>query len=482
MEVEETNIPLLLTTDERKQEYGGDDDLVERIWIESKKHWHIAGPAIFSRFAMFSVTIITQAFAGHLSDIDLVSITIATLFIIPISFGFLLGVASGLETLCGQAYGAKQYQLMGIYLQRSWIVLFFTAILLLPMFIFADPLLRFLGQSNEIAEKAGIVSIWLIPLHFSFAFQFPLQRFLQCQLKTAVIAWVAGFALLLHVFISWVFVYKINVGLIGTAITLDFSWWVTVFGMYLYMVCGGCPHSWAGFSSQAFSGLWDFFKLSTASGIMLGLENWYYRILIIASANLSSSQVVINALSICVSIYGWESMITLGFFAASGVRVACELGAGNGKAAKFAMKVSLVTSIAVGFFFWLIIMVFNKNLAMIFTPTATVVGAVNEFAALLAFTVLLNCIQPVLSGVAVGSGWQPSVAYINIVSYYIIGTPLGFFLAWSLHLGIKGFWAGLLTGTLVQTLVLVFFTIRCDWEKQAKETSINLYKLRSLKE
>ncbi|XP_026391083.1 protein DETOXIFICATION 27-like [Papaver somniferum] len=480
MEVEETNSPLLLTTDELKEEYGG--DLLEKIWIESKKIWHIAGPAIFSRFAMFSITVITQAFAGHLSDIDLISITIATLFIITISFGFLLGVASGLETLCGQAYGAKQYQLMGIYLQRSWIVLFFTAILLLPLFIFADPLLRLLGQSNEIAEKAGIVSIWLIPLHFSFAFQFPLQRFLQCQLKNAVIAWVAGFALLLHVFISWLFVYRFNVGLVGTAITLDFSWWVTVLGMYLYMVCGGCPHSWTGFSSQAFSGLWDFFKLSTASGIMLGLENWYYRILIIASASLSSSQVVVNALSICISIYGWESMITLGFFAASGVRVACELGAGNGKAAKFAMKVSLVTSIAVGFFFWLIIMVFNKNLATIFTSTATVVGAVNEFAAFLAFTVLLNCIQPVLSGVAVGSGWQSSVAYINLVSYYIIGTPLGFFLAWSLHLGIKGLWAGLLTGTIVQTVILIFITIRCDWEKQATETSISLYKLRSLKQ
>lgn len=34
-----------------------------------------------------------------------------------------LGMASALETLCGQAYGAKQYHMLGIYLQRSWLVL-----------------------------------------------------------------------------------------------------------------------------------------------------------------------------------------------------------------------------------------------------------------------------------------------------------------------------------------------------------------------
>ncbi|XP_052487465.1 protein DETOXIFICATION 27-like isoform X1 [Gossypium raimondii] len=47
----------------------------------------------------YSMNIITQAFAGH------------------------LGMASALETLCGQAFGAKQYHMFGLYMQRSWIVL-----------------------------------------------------------------------------------------------------------------------------------------------------------------------------------------------------------------------------------------------------------------------------------------------------------------------------------------------------------------------
>ncbi|CAI8599055.1 unnamed protein product [Vicia faba] len=130
------------------------------------------------------------------------------------------------------------------------------------------------GQPHEVAESSGIVAIWLIPLHFSFAFQFPLQRFLQCQLKTGVIAWVSLLGLVVNVVLSWLLVYVWDFGLIGAAIALDVSWWVLVIEMFGYTVCGGCPLTWNGFSMEAFSGLWEFFKLSLASGVMLCLENW----------------------------------------------------------------------------------------------------------------------------------------------------------------------------------------------------------------
>ena len=97
-----------------------------------------------------------------------------------------LGMASALETLCGQAFGAKKYHMLGVYMQRSWIVLFFCCILLLPTYLFTTPVLKFLGQPDDIAELSGVVSVWVIPLHFAFALSFPLQRFLQCQLKNQV--------------------------------------------------------------------------------------------------------------------------------------------------------------------------------------------------------------------------------------------------------------------------------------------------------
>lgn len=101
-----------------------------------------------------------------------------------------------------------------------------------------------------------------------FSFYFP-NRFLQSQLKTAVIAWVSLAALVVHLLVSWLFVYRLQFGVVGTAVTLNFSWWVLVFGLLGYTVFGGCPLTWTGFSMDAFSGLWEFVKLSAASGVML---------------------------------------------------------------------------------------------------------------------------------------------------------------------------------------------------------------------
>ena len=39
------------------------------------------------------------------------------------------------------------------------------------------------------------------------------------------------------------------------------------------------------------------------------------------------------------------------------------------------------------------------------------------------------------AGVAIGSGWQGVVAYVNLVTYYVIGLPIGCVLGFKTSLG-----------------------------------------------
>jgi MATE family multidrug resistance protein len=420
---------------------------------------------------------ITQAFAGHLGDLELAGMSIGTNVIVGFVFGLLLGMASALETLCGQAYGAKNYYMLGVYLQRSWIVLTVCCILVSPIYIFATPILKLIGQPDDVAEIAGLVALCLLPLHFSLALQFPLQRFLQSQLKNNVIAYVTMVALVVHVLVSWLVVYKFKLGLVGTALSLNLAWWTIVLGLLGYVFLGGCPLTWNGFSIEAFYELWEFVKLSASSGVMLCLENWYYRILIVMTGNMPNAKIAVDALSICMSINGWQLMIPLAFFAGTGVRVANELGAGNGKGAKFATKVAVATSSVIGVLFWILIMIFHNELALIFTTSEPVLRAVNKLSLLLAFTILLNSVQPVLSGVAIGSGWQSYVAYINLGCYYLIGLPLGSLMGLVFNFGVMGIWAGMIFGgTAIQTLILAIITIRCNWENEAEKAKLRVTK------
>ncbi|XP_054825375.1 protein DETOXIFICATION 27-like [Prosopis cineraria] len=453
------------------------ESLTSQTLHESKKLWKIVGPTIVFRMASYSMIVVSQAYAGHIGDLELAAISIGYNVIMGLDFGLLLGMASALETLCGQAFGAKKYHMLGVYMQRSWVVLTLCCIISLPLFLFASPILKFFGEPTSVSELTGVVANWMIPLHFCFALVFPLQRFFQCQTKTVVPAWVSLVALGLHVFLTWLFVYVFHFGVIGVTITLCLAWWNLVFGLMGYIVCGACPLTWTGFSIQAFSGLWEFLKLSASSGVMLCLETWYYRILILIAGTLKNAELTLDALSICMSINGWEMMIPLAFFAAAGVRVANELGAGNGRGAKFATNVSVLTSLGVGVVFWVLIMLFDYQIASFFSSSESVLRAAVDLKLLLAFTVLLNSVQPVISGVAVGLGWQTYVAYINLGCYYFIGLPLGYLLGWYFSLGVTGIWSGMLWGgTGTQTLLLGIMILRCDWDEEAERARRHVQK------
>ncbi|CAN6218006.1 unnamed protein product [Urochloa humidicola] len=466
MEGNQSDVPLLSEPPEEKK--GG---LSKRVWEESKKLWEVVGPAMFMRLVLYSMNVISQSFVGHLGDRELAAYSIASTVISGLSFGFLLGMASALETLCGQAYGAKQHHMLGVYMQRSWLILLGFAVLLAPTYIFSEQLLVALGQPAELSREAGLASVYMLPLHFTFPILMPLNKFLQCQLKNWVTAVTTVAALPVHVAATWLLVRYFELGVVGAAMAINISWALITGLQFAYAVGGGCPETWKGFSALAFVDLKDFVKLSAASGVMLCLDIWYYRILVFLTGYMKNVELAVDALSICMSLSGWEMMIHLGFLAGTGVRVANELGASNGKGARFATIVSTMTSFIIGLFSSSLALIFHDKLAIMFTSSKAVIGAVDSLSILLSLTILLNGIQPVLSGVAVGSGWQALVAYVNIGSYYLIGVPFGVILAWGFHYGILGIWVGMISGTTVQTLILAYITLRCDWDEEALKAS-----------
>ncbi|KAF0913307.1 hypothetical protein E2562_021957 [Oryza meyeriana var. granulata] len=372
--------------------------LAREAWEESKKLWEIVGPAVFLRLVLYSFNIVSQAFAGHIGDLELAAFSIANTVISGLNFGFLLGMASALETLCGQAYGAKHYSMLGIYLQRSWIILFVSAVLLVPTYVFTAPLLEALGQPAALAREAGMVSMYMLPVHFQYVVLLPLNRFLQSQRKNWVTVASAAVAFPVHIAVSWLLVSRLRFGVYGAAMALSVSSWLVTVLQLAYVVGGGCPVTWKGFSPLAFVDLWGFAKLSISSSVMVCLETWYYRILILLTGHLKNSELAVNALSICMSFQAWEMMIPLGFLAGTGVRVANELGAGNGKGAKFAAIVSTTTSFLIGLFFSVLALAFHDKIALVFSSSKTVIDAVDNISVLLAVTILLNGVQPVLSG------------------------------------------------------------------------------------
>ncbi|KAI6688924.1 hypothetical protein NL676_025752 [Syzygium grande] len=450
--------------------------VVKEFGGESKRLWKLAGPAIFTAISQYSLGALTQTFAGLVSEIDLAAVSVENSVIAGLAFGVMLGMGSALETLCGQAYGAGQIRMLGVYMQRSWVILLTTACLLVPIYVWSPPILELIGETTEISEAAGKFALWMLPQLFAYALNFPIQKFLQAQRKVMVMAWISAIVLVIHAVASWLFILKLGYGLVGAAITLNTSWWLIIIGQLLYIFITKSDGAWGGFSWLAFADLWGFVKLSLASAVMLCLEFWYLMILVVITGRLPNPLIPVDAISICMNIQGWDAMIALGFNAAVSVRVSNELGAGNAKAARLAVWVVSVTSVSIGVVCMAVVLATRYVFPYLFTTSDEVAAETTKLAILLGITVLLNSLQPVLSGVAVGAGWQWIVAYINIGCYYIVGLPAGILLGFTFGFGVEGIWSGMIGGICLQTLILIVITSITNWNREAEEAETRVKK------
>ncbi|KAL6332196.1 hypothetical protein AAG906_001910 [Vitis piasezkii] len=461
--------------------------LLKATWIELKLLFRLAAPAILVYLINNAMSLSTRVFAGHLGNLELAAATLGKSSI-QLAYGLMLGMGSAVETLCGQAYGADRYEMLGVYLQRATVVLTATGFPLTVIYVFAKPILLLLGESSAVASAAAVFVYGLIPQIFALAVNFPIQKFLQAQRIVAPSAIISAATLAVHLLLSWVAVYKLGMGLIGASLVLSLSWWIMVGAQFVYILMSDrCKYTWTGFSLQAFSGLWEFLKLSAASAVMLCLETWYFQILVLIAGLLKNPELALDSLSICnfipyfqiecrMAIAGLLFMVSVGFNAAASVRVSNELGAGNPKSAAFSVVLVNLVSFIIAVIEAIVVLSLRHVISYAFTGGATVAKEVSDLCPFLAITLILNGVQPVLSGVAVGCGWQAFVAYINVGCYYVVGIPLGCVLGFKFDLGAKGIWSGMIGGTVMQTLILVWVTYRTDRSKEVGKAKQRLDK------
>lgn len=185
-------------------------------------------------------------------------------------------MASAVQTVCGQAYGARKYSAMGLICQRAIVLHLGAAVILTFLYWYSSPILRAIGQSDTIAEQGQVFARGLIPQLYAFAISCPMQRFLQAQNIVNPLAYMSVGVFLLHILLTWIVVSVLDYGLLGAALTLGLSWWLLVIINGLYIVLSpSCKDTWTGLSIKAFRGIWPYFKLTVASAVML----WFVDIL-----------------------------------------------------------------------------------------------------------------------------------------------------------------------------------------------------------
>ncbi|KAL3830837.1 hypothetical protein ACJIZ3_019639 [Penstemon smallii] len=450
------------------------------IGKEMKKLGYLAGPMVAVTLSHYLLQVISLMMVGHLDELSLSSTAIAISLAGVTGWSLLMGMASALETLSGQAFGAQQYEKLGTQTYTAIFSLNIVCIPLSILWIYMGNFLKFIGQDPEISHEAGKFTMWLVPALFAYATLQPLIRYYQMQSLILPMLVTSCITICFHIPVCWVLVFKSGLENLGGAVAIGLSMWLNVAILSIYMKYSStCAKTRAPLSMKIFEGIKEFFSFAIPSAVMICLEWWSFELLILLSGLLPNPQLETSVLSVCLSTISTLYAIPFGLAAAASTRISNELGAGKPQGARVAVIAVMLLAAINAVIISTSLFASRNVFGYVFSNEKEVVDYVKIMAPLVCLSVIIDSIQGALSGVARGTGWQHIGAYVNLAAFYLFGIPIAATLGFWLNLRGKGLWIGILSGATLQTVLLSIITSCTNWEKEAAKARDRLFEEKS---
>ncbi|KAF4323494.1 hypothetical protein BBO99_00001323 [Phytophthora kernoviae] len=397
--------------------------------------------------------------------------TLSTMFMNITANSVGLGLASALDTLCSQAYGAQRLGNIGIYFQSGLLVLTvsFGPIVLLNWY--SEHFLLYMGQDPDVARLSQSFSRWLV-LGIPFVVVYELVRkVLQAQniMKPLVTMAVIGNAV--SIVSGYLLTYHTSMGFAG--IPLSRSLGNITLSLLLVPYFFRHPHHlnqwWRGWDlKKACAHVGLFLRLGVPGMLMITMEWSAYELLTLMAGVLPNAVVAVSAHAVQVNVNNLLYMVFAGLAVAANIRVGNCLGANSPKQARLACMVALTLSLGISLMIAVTLFTMRGNIPKLFLGDRESIKQAASVLAVWAPLELLDGQNTVLLGVFRGAGEQKVAATVNAVAYYVFGIPTAAVLGFYFVLGVEGLWLGFGFGIFISAALLYYMILRCwSWETVA---------------
>ncbi|KAF8765385.1 hypothetical protein HU200_008530 [Digitaria exilis] len=438
---------------------------------EARSILGLALPMILTGLLLYLRSMISMLFLGRLGGLALAGGSLAIGFANITGYSVLSGLAMGMEPICGQAFGAGHYELLGVTTQRAVLMLLAAAVPIAGLWAHMRPLLLLCGQDAGIAAVAETYILASLPDLLLQAFLQPVRIYLRTQSINLPLTLCAALAIALHLPINYLLVSVLGLGVRGVALASVLANLNLVLFLFAYIVFKGVHRRTGGLfavSAKSFRGWSELVGLALPSCVGVCLEWWWYEIMILLCGLLANPQATVASMGILIQttslIYIFPSSLGLGV----STRVSNELGANRPAHAGRAATVGLMLGFAFGAVACAFACLVRGAWATMFTADPAIVALTASVLPILGACELGNCPQTTGCGVLRGSARPKDAASINLRSFYLVGTPVALVLAFWYHYDFQGLWLGLLAAQAACVVRMLLVIGRADWAAEAK--------------
>lgn len=372
----------------------------------------LAVPAFGALIAEPLFLLADSAIVGHLGVDQLAGVGLAST-ILHTAVGLMVFLAYSTTPAVARAIGdGKLGKALAAGRDGVWLALLLGVALAVLGFIFAEPLVGFMGASGDVREFAVDYLRWSMPGLAAMLLVFAgtgVLRGLQ-DTRTPLVVATAGFAL--NIALNWFLVYGLNLSVAGSAIGTSIAQWAMA-AVYLVFVGRNARRRNVSLRPD-----WHGIRAMTKVGSWLMLRTLSLRVAILATVVVVTAQGAVNlaAHQLAMTIFSFLAFALDALAIAAQALIGKELGARNAQRARELTGTMVRWGLGFGVITGVLLALVAPFAGYLFTSDVGVQSALTFALWVLAAGQPLAGYVFVLDGVLIGAGDARYLAIAGVVN------------------------------------------------------------------
>jgi len=408
-------------------------------------------PILISQLALFAMTFFDTVMSGQASPTDLAGVAIGSSLWVPIQAG-LTGILLAVTPMVAQMVGAmRRDQVPHTVMQALYLSVAIAISVILCGALALHPVLHTMNLEPAVRQIARdfliALSIGMIPM-----FMYTVIRcFIDALGMTRVTMLITLVSLPVNVALNYLLIFGHfgfpRLGGVGAGYASAITYWCILL-ISLFVVHRVHPFTEYGIFSRLYRISGKAWKELLMLGVPIGFSI-FFEVSIFAAVTLLMSEyntVTIAAHQAAMNFASFIYMIPLSISMALTIVVGFEAGAKRYADARQYSYLGIGIALVLAALFGIGLFLFTEQVAAFYTKDPAVLQLAQQFLLYSILFLLSDAIAAPIQGILRGYKDVRVTFVAALVSYWVIGLPLGYLLANYTPLAAFGYWIGLIAG------------------------------------
>ncbi|MCA1030290.1 MATE family efflux transporter [Bacillus timonensis] len=418
-------------------------------------------PILVTQLGLFAMNLFDTMMSGHVSANDLAGVAIGSSIWLPVFTG-LSGILLAITPIISQLIGANDKEKVPFTItQGIYVATFISVIVIVLGGLSIEPILKSMSLDSNVHHIAKqyliALSIGMVPVFVSTV----LRSFFDSLGQTRISMVIILVALPVNLLLNYILIFgKLGfpkLGGVGAGYATSITYWLLAM-LAIIIVRTKQPFA-------QFFILKNFYRVSLVAwkeifiiGLPIGFAIFFETSIFAAVTLLMSNfnTITIASHQAALNFASLLYMIPLSISLALTIVVGFEVGAKRLNDAKqysiLGISIALLMSVISALF----VFFFRQEVANLYTNDKEVLLLTQQFLIFAIFFQLSDALQAPIQGALRGFKDVNTTFVMAFVSYWIIGLPLGYYLANFTEFGAFGYWIGLIAGLAAGAIGLSF--------------------------